>query len=55
MQSETNNLLTASWTVYNTCTQVARAQQRTNHVQHIRRLSYATYHVPHDTKGQLSY
>ena len=42
-------------TVSKTYTQVARAQSCANHMQHIRRSSLATCHVPHGRKGQLSY
>ena len=49
------NLLTAPRTVSNTYAQVARAQSRANHVQHIECLSRAACRVPHGTKGQVSY
>ena len=48
------NLLTAPPTVSNTCLQVARAQSRANHEQHIERLSRATCRVQSGTRGQLS-
>ena len=33
---------------------VVRALLCANHVQHIERLSHATWSMPHDTKGQLN-
>ena len=47
--------LTAPRTVSSTYAQVVRAKSCAIHVQHIERLSRATYRVSRDTKGQLSY
>ena len=49
------NPLITPWTVSYTYSQVAREQSCACHVQHIERLSRATYRVPRGTKGQLSY
>ena len=49
-----HNLLTARQTVSYTYAHMARAQLCANHVQHIKRLSSATF-VPCDATGQLSY
>ena len=49
------DLLTAPRTVSNTYAHVARAQSRANHMQHIERLSRATFSVPLGTKEQLRY
>ena len=49
------NLLAAPPTVSNTYAQAATAQSFARHVQHIKRLSRATCHMPLGTKGQLSH
>ena len=53
--SDFYNLPTAPQTESNTYAQMAHALSCANHVQHIERLSHATYLMSLGTKGQLSY